>query len=181
MDNRNNNYFVLTGGPGTGKTTILENLKNKNYLCIPEVAREIIKDQVQKRGSALPWANKAEYAKMMWQESVRSYQETVENNTAENIFFDRGILDTICYMEMENLAVHDEQEKYLMAPLYRRIFILPPWKEIYVTDEERKQSWEEALNTYDAMRKVYDRYGYDVLEVPKEDVEKRVEFILRNI
>jgi predicted ATPase len=65
--------------------------------------------------------------------------------------------------------------------LYRRIFILPPWKEIYVTDEERKQSWEEALNTYDAMRKVYDRYGYDVLEVPKEDVEKRVEFILRNI
>ncbi len=65
MDNRNNNYFVLTGGPGTGKTTILENLKNKNYLCIPEVAREIIKDQVQKRGSALPWANKAEYAKMM--------------------------------------------------------------------------------------------------------------------
>jgi predicted ATPase len=68
-----------------------------------------------------------------------------------------------------------------MTPLYRRIFILPPWKEIYVTDEERKQSWEEALNTYDAMRKVYDRYGYDVLEVPKEDVEKRVEFILRNI
>ncbi|WP_232046797.1 AAA family ATPase [Sphingobacterium daejeonense] len=65
----------------------MENLKNKNYLCIPEVAREIIKDQVQKRGSALPWANKEEYAQMMWQESVRSYQETVENNTGGKYLF----------------------------------------------------------------------------------------------
>mgnify|MGYP000966064771 CR=1 FL=1 len=180
MKNSNRNYYVLTGGPGTDKTTILESLKNKNYTCIPEVAREIIKDQVNKRGSALPWANKAEYAKLMWQESIRSYQSVIESNSLSKIFFDRGILDTICYMEMENLAFEFEQIEFLKSVLYKKVFILPPWHEIYVTDQERKQSWQEAIITYNSMRNIYNKYGYEVIEVPKDSVENRVQFILSN-
>lgn len=175
------NYFVLTGGPGTGKTTILNNLIGKGYLCIAEIAREIIKDQVLKRGDALPWVNKAEYARLMWEESIKSYQSTILSKESEIIFFDRGILDTICYMEMEDLAIDETQQEFLKDHLYKKVFILPAWEEIYTTDEERKQTWEEALFTYESMRNTYLKYGYEVIEVPKIPVEERVQFILKNL
>ena len=65
MDISTKNYYVLTGGPGTGKTSLINGLSEKGYCCIPEVAREIIKKQVNNRGSALPWADKNGYAKLM--------------------------------------------------------------------------------------------------------------------
>ncbi len=100
MDISTKNYYVLTGGPGTGKTSLINGLSEKGYRCIPEVAREIIKNQVSNRGSALPWADKNGYAKLMWTESVNAYEQTLINHESDRVFFDRGLLDTICYMEM---------------------------------------------------------------------------------
>ncbi len=180
MQNQIKNYYVLTGGPGTGKTTLLNHLSEYGFHCIPEVARQIIKDQVLNRGSALPWANKAEYARLMWEESLKEYERSILNEN-RFVFFDRGLLDSICYMEMENLPMTIAQFEILKKPLYHKIFILPPWEEIYVTDSERKQTWEEAQYTFDYMRKLYLKYGYEVIEIPKMDIELRVKFILENL
>ncbi len=39
------NYFILTGGPGSGKTTTLNELAHRGFLTVPEVARAIIQKQ----------------------------------------------------------------------------------------------------------------------------------------
>ncbi|WP_347219147.1 AAA family ATPase, partial [Chryseobacterium sp.] len=147
MDKSTKNYYVLTGGPGTGKTSLINGLSEKGYRCIPEVAREIIKNQVNNRGSALPWADKTGYAKLMWSESLNAYEQTLKNHESNPVFFDRGLLDTICYMEMEDIPVTDDLKSYLSSTIYKKVFILPAWEDIYITDTERKQSWEEALRT----------------------------------
>lgn len=176
-----NAHYVITGGPGVGKTTLLEALAMQGYQCVAEVARRIIQQQVQIGGSALPWANKTEYANLMWTESVKSYQENTAENPSTPIFFDRGLLDTVCYMEMENIPMHLDQFELLKSPLYDKVFLLPPWKEIYHTDSERKQSWKEAKQTFEFLRKVYRKYGYTIIEVPKLPVEERVNFILEKL
>ncbi len=170
-------YYVLTGGPGTGKTTLLNELGQQGYITVPEVARDIIKHQVLNKGTALPWVNKKEYANLMWEASLLSYQNIYNTYVGDIVFFDRGILDTICYMQMENIPIKPEQEYFIKHSYYKKVFLLPPWEEIYKTDSERKQTWEEALYTYESMKRVYLAYNYDVIEVPKLSVEKRINFI----
>ncbi len=177
-----NNLYVISGGPGVGKTTLLNALKNKGLLVVPEDARRIIKEQMQINGEGLPWKNKTLYAELMLEASLNTYQKIVYETYAQTVFFDRGILDTICYRNMENMPVSEELTELVNShPYNRKVFILPPWKEIYATDNERKQTWEEAVYTFDKMKQTYLEYGYEVIEVPKNSIERRCEFIAGHI
>ncbi|MGE9311659.1 AAA family ATPase [Niabella sp. CJ426] len=177
------NYFVITGGPGVGKTTLLNELEKRGFTIIPEDARRIIQEQVAINGEGLPWDNKELYAQLMLEESMRSYQEaTTSTSSAKAVFFDRGIVDAVCYMMMEDLPVTKKVNKWVKLCSYnRRVFILPPWREIYQTDKERKQTWAEAVRTYEAMKEVYMSYGYDLADIPKGTVTSRADFILEQI
>jgi predicted ATPase len=43
----NENLFVISGGPGAGKMTVLQELAKLGLRYAPEVAREIIREQVR--------------------------------------------------------------------------------------------------------------------------------------
>jgi Predicted ATPase len=184
-DKKNNqhlNYYTITGGPGVGKTAIIEELSRLGFSVADEDARRIIKEQMEINGEGLPWRNKARYAELMLDASVETYQKIKSILQSEKVFFDRGILDTICYMNMENIPVTSEEQKVISAhPYSQKVFILPPWEEIYETDNERKQTWQEAIYTFDVMKQTYTAYGYDVIEVPKGSIENRCAFILNHI
>src|SRR5205085_10525905 len=49
----------------------------------------------------------------------------------------------------------------------RRVFFAPAWKEIYATDQERKQDFAEAERTCDQILEVYQECGYEVVELPR--------------
>src|SRR5579885_2117823 len=98
-----NNLFVITGGPGAGKTAVLNELRRRGYICVPEAARQIIKEQVQGGGDALPWGNRERYARLMMDLSIACYLENV--SATSPTFFDRGIPDTLCYAQLIRLPV----------------------------------------------------------------------------
>ena len=58
---------------------------------------------------------------------------------------------------------------------------MPPWNEIYETDNERYESFEQAQNIYEHLKKAYITYGYQPIEVPKQSIENRSNFILKNL
>lgn len=176
------NLFVITGGPGVGKTTLIKELQTAGYLVVEENARKIIQQQMLKDGEALPWKNKLLYAKLMLEAAVNSYQTVIKKQVSNPVFFDRGILDAICYMSMENIPIPWAiRDMTLAYPYATKVFILPPWEEIYQTDNERKQTWEEAVFTFEKMKETYLGYGYEVMEVPKAAVGLRRTFIEREI
>jgi len=54
----NDNLIVVSGGPGSGKTTVLHELAARGFPFAPEVARQIIQEQMQSGGVALPWGDR---------------------------------------------------------------------------------------------------------------------------
>ncbi|MDL2278585.1 AAA family ATPase [Parabacteroides sp. OttesenSCG-928-G07] len=174
-----NKFYIITGGPGVGKTTLLDALKMEGYAVIPEAARAIINEQVQSGGAGVPWKDNPLYTALMLHRSVEDYMAAKARQHTKPVFFDRGIPDSLCHWIMGGNPITEEMEEAVKKYRYERIvFILPPWKEIYCTDEARKQDWEEAEYTYHKMIEVYEDCGYQLVVVPKDTPENRKRFIL---
>lgn len=170
------NFYILTGGPGVGKTSLLNELKSRGHNCVSEVAREIIKDQIASEGDALPWSNSKKYSELMLSYSIRDFKQLIDRD--EIYFFDRGIPDTFGYERLMNFNFDQQLADALCTYKYNScVFILPPWREIYETDSERKQNFEVAVETYHTMKRAYDDAGYKLIEIPCLPVPERADFI----
>jgi predicted ATPase len=116
----------------------------------------------------------------MLERSIDAYQ--AHASAPSPVFFDRGIPDTLGYARLIGLpdtsAIEDACHTYRYAPA---IFLAPPWEEIYATDGERKQDFEEAARTFEILRAVYMGLEYEVLELPKAPPPARARFILERL
>lgn len=180
MTDRTDRLIVLTGGPGSGKTTLIEALAKRGHAVQPEAGRAIIRDQRAIGGEGLPWKNRALFAELMLAADLRSYDEAC--GQGELVFFDRGLPDIVGYLALCGLPVPPYAGAAAERFRYRRtVFIAPPWPAIFGQDAERKQDFAEAERTYEAMARTYPRYGYDLVELPQESVETRVDFVLKRL
>jgi predicted ATPase len=169
--------FVITGGPGSGKSTLIEALAERGICTMPEAGRAIIQDQVAVGGEALPWLDRRAFAELMLSWDMRSHR--VGLNLKGPVIFDRGVPDVLGYLRLSELPVPSHVERAARVFRYhRRVFIAPPWREIFAADAERKQSFEEAEATYKVMMQTYAGLGYDLIPLPLSSVEERVQFVL---
>jgi predicted ATPase len=180
MQTPNPNLIVISGGPGGGKTTLLQTLQNRGYACVPEVARRIIQEQRSTGGHALPWDDTTAYIKLMLDRSISSFPE--HKAAAQLTFFDRGIPDTLCYAHIIQLpkARHIEEacNQYQYAAT---VFLAPPWPAIYENDTERTQTFSEAIAVFEEIVNVYRSCGYDPVFLPQCGPEERADFVLRHL
>jgi predicted ATPase len=177
MPNPSDRFFVLTGGPGAGKTTLIEALAGAGFATTVEAGRAIIRDQLAIGGPATHQNDPALFAELMLAFDMQTYGRALEQTGA--VFFDRGITELAGYHGMMGLPapVHfrtaAEEFRY-----NRKVFVAPPWPEIFANDSERKQSPGEAVRTHDAAVRIYAEFGYQIVPLPKTSVEERVRFVL---
>jgi predicted ATPase len=173
-------FYVLTGGPGSGKSAVIEALHRAGYARTVEAGRGIIQDQVAIGGRALPWHDPAFFAELMLSWEMRSYH--IAEQSAGPVFFDRGVVDVFGYLCLLGRAVPrhmlDATERFRYN---RRVFIAPPWKKIFSQDRERKQDFDEAVRTYRAIAAAYAERGYELIKIPLSSVEERVRFVLQSV
>ncbi|MFU0503160.1 AAA family ATPase [Pseudaminobacter sp. NGMCC 1.201702] len=178
MSATSDRFFVLTGGPGSGKTTLIEALGAAGFPTSVEAGRAIIRDQSAIGGPALPWSDPAAFAELMLSWEMRSY--AIASAASSPVFFDRGVPDVVGYLRLTGLPVPAHIEKAAEVFRYnRKAFILPPWAEIFSQDTERRQSFAEARRTFDAMAETYARFGYELISVPTGPIAERMEFICK--
>jgi len=172
--------IVITGGPGTGKTTLINELENRNFKCTPEISRQVTLMARKKGIDHLFLEDPLLFSKLLLEGREQQYIDA-SNNTAPIIFFDRGIPDVHAYMNHFDTEYPDIYIKKSKKYRYDHIFLLPPWEEIYTTDNERYESYELSINIYEHLKMAYAELDYKITEVPFGKVKARVDFILKQL
>ena len=173
----NKEIIVITGGPGTGKTTIINGLLEKGYTCFPEISREIIND-ARKQGFEQLFLEKPLLFSELLLEGRRKQFHQANEHQENLIFLDRGIPDILAYMHYIGDSYPLFFDEECKNNKYTKVFLLPPWEEIYQSDEERYENFEQAKLIYNHLKETYEKYGYELIEVPLDVQDKRILFIL---
>ncbi|KIO78065.1 hypothetical protein TH53_05580 [Pedobacter lusitanus] len=168
--------YIISGGPGAGKSTLTDGLRQQGYFCAEEVSRKMIIQEKAKGSFCLPWMDVSCFSVKVLDEMIISWNSAPAN---EITFFDRGIPDIIAYLSVAGIAVPEKYYTSLINyPYHKQVFILPPWQDIYVQDSERWQTFEESVVIYEAIIDTYTDCGFELIEVPKNTSQSRVAFIL---
>lgn len=168
---------VVTGAPGTGKSTVLNLLEAKGYPVIPEMARQLIAEEQGKGSKIVPWEDHPSFGKELFKRQVAQYHLA---NTPI-VFYDRGIPDNLAYLRRDGFANEVLEGKSKDYPYHTDVFLMPPWLQIYGKDDVRWEDEELMLDIDRALRAQYAALGYRVIEVPKTSPEQRLHFILTHL
>lgn len=175
------NFFIVTGGPGTGKTTLLRELTLRGFFCVEDVARKVIQEESAVDGDALPWKSLNRFIERLLVRSVDAYNQALRA-TQKVVFFDQGAPDYIAYAHHTKTEVPLECITEARSLMYnKKVFIAPPWKEIFCNDNERTQTFEKSVKVYGEIVQAYSEIGCKIIELPKISVEKRVDFVISHI
>jgi len=168
---------VIIGGPGTGKTTIIDGLTAKGFCCYPEISREVTMEAKKQGIEQLFLENPLLFSELLLEGRKKQFLNAL-TESHDVVFLDRGIPDVLAYMHYigDSYPVHFDQA--CRENKYTKIFILPPWEEIYVSDDARYENYEQAKLLYNHLTETYEKYGYNLIDVPKDTVDNRILFIL---
>jgi predicted ATPase len=173
-------FFVVTGGPGSGKSSLIDALAAQGFARSVEAGRGIIQDQAAIGGRGLPWTDPAAFAELMLCWEMRSYRMACE--TSGTVIFDRGMPDVAGYLRLMKLPVPRHVAKAARMFRYNpAVFIAPPWPEIYRQDAERKQTLDEAERTYHVLAETYVAYGYELVCLPRVGIAERARFLVDSL
>lgn len=174
------NIIVIIGGPGTGKTTLIEALAAKGYRCYPEISRSVTLEARKNGIEQLFLENPLLFSELLLEGRKKQFLDACDD-PAETVFIDRGLPDVLAYMHYIGDSYPAHFDETCRNYVYTRIFVLPPWEEIYISDEARYENFEQAKHIYDHLLETYGKYGYAMTEVPKDTIGGRVAFIEKHL
>ncbi|MDO1582152.1 AAA family ATPase [Rhizobium oryzicola] len=171
--------IIISGCSGGGKSTILAELKSRGFSTIEEPGRRIVAEELASGGTALPWVDLEAFARRAIDMALKDM--AAAQHLPDPVFFDRSAIDAASALtaitgDKRFLQAMKDQHRY-----HRRVFMAPPWPEIYVTDPERRHGISEAIAEYDRLQRDYSALDYEVIQLPKLAVSHRVRFLLNEI
>lgn len=169
---------ILSGCSGGGKSTLLDELAARGHAVVPEAGRRLLRDELASGGRALPWADPTAFLQRILAMALADHAGATAQPGL--VFFDRSIVDALSGLEHRTghpfLRPLGETHRY--HPL---VFLTPPWRDIYVQDDERRHGFAKAKAEYLRLRRDYPALGYQILDLPKQPVADRADFVLRHL
>jgi predicted ATPase len=171
-------FIMLSGCSGGGKSALLEELRWRGHAVVEEPGRRIVRQEIASGGDALPWRDFAAFARRAI--AMALADRAARRDDEGLVFFDRGLIDAASALEAHTgepvLAPLAMQHRY-----HRRVFLAPPWPEIYTGDPERPHGFEAAVAEYRRLAVAYPAAGYEVMLLPKVAVAERADFVLDHV
>ncbi len=168
-------FVIISGCSGGGKSTLIGELSRRGFACVGEPGRRIVREELEGHGAALPWNDSAAFARRAIEMSLADRAAAAENTGWT--FFDRGLIDAASTLDhLAGAPVLAELAKEHRCN--ERVFLAPPWPEIFANDAERRHSFEAAAAEYGRLAEVYPSLGYKIVILPKVDVAARADFVL---
>jgi len=174
---KTNNWYVITGGPGSGKTTTVNMLESLGYKTTIEKARHYI-DTKLKDGKTI---DEIERNQRGFQQAVIKMQLETESKLtpAELVFMDRAIPDALAYYRFLNLKTDHLVEDAIKQASYKKIFILDCLP--LVNDYARREDESAQHRIHELITSVYESLPFPIVYVPVLPAQERVNVILKNL
>lgn len=171
------NWSVITGGPCTGKTTVVNILSQRGYKTTIEHARHYI-DTEKIKGRTVEEARKN---KEEFQLAILNMQigEEATLDVNEQVFLDRALPDAMAYYQFLGLEYDDRLIAQCNRYCYKRVFILDRLP--LTNDYARLEDEQEQIRIHNLIIKVYQSFPCPIVHVPVLSPEERVDFILKNL
>lgn len=165
--------YILTGGPGTGKSAIILALERQGEYIIKEAAEDHIKLR-QAQGQPQPWTEPD------FQDQILDLQIQREERIpkeAQRVFIDRGAPDGLAYAQ-PGTEIYKRLLQEAQTRRYEKVFLIETLGATEKT-EVRRENHEEAIKLGLKLEQIYKSLGYEVIRIPVGTVEERLEKILQ--
>ncbi|NIO44423.1 MAG: AAA family ATPase [Candidatus Aenigmarchaeota archaeon] len=169
-------WYVITGAPSSGKTTIVSRLSKMGYHTLFEAARLLIEKEISE-GKSL---EEIRINEIEFQRKILELKIELESKLPKDkiVFLDRAIPDTIAYYQLYGTDTN-EVLKICQIKKYKKIFLLEPLS--FEKDHVRIENEKTAKKLSELIKKAYMDLGYEVINVPIMPIEDRINFILSNL
>ncbi|GGE22048.1 ATPase [Aureimonas endophytica] len=170
-----NRFVMISGCSGGGKSTLLAELAGRGFAVVEEPGRRVVAEERARSGTALPWIDMAAFARRALDLARGDYEAA--RHREGTVFFDRGLVDAAVAL---GHATGEAWPAWLRdrCRYHRRVFLTPPWPEIYAGDAERRHDLPAAIAEYERLLAAYPALAYEITILPKTSVAARAETIL---
>jgi predicted ATPase len=171
-------FVIISGCSGGGKSSLLDELRRQGHACIDEPGRRIVRAELAAGGSALPWTDARAFVRKAIDLALADLARAETHSGW--VFFDRSLVDAASALA----HLTGDRAHLLLAGTrryHRKVFLTPPWPEIYRRDAERQHGFDEARAEYDRLCRDYADLGYEPVCLPQTPVEHRVRSLLAGL
>ena len=170
--------FIMTGAPGSGKTSILRALAGMGYAVVPEAATDVIAAE-HATGNAEPWRDPLFTEKIASLQRARREAPVPPGALAQ--VHDRS---AICTLALARFLGHPvgaglaDEVSRITGPgaVDRRVFFVRPIGFVEPTPA-RRISYEQSLAFERVHESEYLRLGFAIVDVPAGPVHERAALI----
>jgi len=170
------NWYVITGAPCSGKTSVISRIEQLGYRVVHETARAYINEELSK-GRTL---DEIKADMFIFESSIFYRKIKMEASLPEKaiIFLDRAIPDSVAYFRFAGLDPKEPEEKSADIR-YRKIFLFDRLR--VKQDEVRNENEEDSILIERLIEETYVNLGYEIIRVPVLPVVRRTDFIFENM
>ena len=173
--NTDRKKVILTGAPGTGKSTLLHALSHR-FEVATEVSRPLIRYYQKRNQTIAPWGDVEKFVSLALERMIHQ----CDHQQSEVCVYDRSIPDLIVALRYRGRSVDPAIYRAIKTHLAGSlVFFAPPWKAIYVSDEQRPESFEQTLQMSRLTREVYDALGFQMVLLKRESPRQRAQQVIR--
>ncbi|WP_438853989.1 AAA family ATPase [Agromyces sp. M3QZ16-3] len=167
-------WYVITGGPSSGKTTTVDLLRQRGYRTTIEESRHYI--DLQRLGGHSVEETRSRQEEFQRNVLALQLAQEAELDPEEVVFLDRAIPDSLAYYRLLGLDPDPVLLEALVHVRYRKVFVMDllPLHRDYARTEDA----EDQHRIHDLLMEVYLSLPIPVVRVPVLPAEERVEFIL---
>jgi predicted ATPase len=172
--------YILTGTPGSGKTSILHELKRQGYSVVEEAATDV-NAREQRLGNAEPWLQPDFIDSIVRLQKQRQLEAATLPDDLQ--WYDRSPICTLALSRYlgypASASLVEEIARIEREGIYQRQVFFIEHLGFCQPTEVRKITFEESLVFEKIHEETYTFLGYDLLKIAPEALSERVHRIIK--